>query len=250
MPARPAARAKHRTRSERPAFESNPKPALMGKRPAKPSRILATDADIEDGIKALRRKCPVIRSMHDAVGTPSLRRREPGFEGLSRIIIGQQVSVASAAAIWERTYNTVQPFRPEILLQKTETELRSAGLSRPKVKTLTATAQMLVDTGLDLNSLDTLSDDEVHAILTSVSGIGPWTADVFIMFCLGRADAFAGGDLALQIAAQIALDLDARPSAQKLVEIADRWRPWRGVAALVLWAYYKVARQSKSGIPV
>jgi DNA-3-methyladenine glycosylase II len=109
---------------------------------------------------------------------------------------------------------------------------------------------MLVDSGLDLSRLDGLTDDEVHATLTQVSGIGPWTADVFLLFCLGRPDAFAAGDLALQAAAQLALDLDKRPKAHELLDIAERWRPWRGVAARLLWAYYRVAKSKSSGIPL
>lgn len=232
-----------------PYAKTAPTRAGKAKKPA-PPRIISTDADVCEGIRALRRKCPVIRLMHDRAGDPPLRRREPGFEGLARIIVGQQVSVASANAIWERTFRVVQPFEPAILLATSDEALRQAGLSRGKIKTLSAIARELSATGLNLDALDALTDDEIHAALTRISGIGPWTADVFIMFCLGRADAFAGGDLALQVAAQLAMDLDARPSAQELVEIAERWRPWRAVAARMLWAYYKVAKEQKSGMPV
>ena len=183
-------------------------------------------------------------------GDPPLRRRAAGFEGLARIIVGQQLSVASASAIWERTFKAVQPFDAVTLLATSETDLRAAGLSRPKVRTLTAMAREIADTGLDLGRLDHLSDDDVHASLTRISGVGPWTADVFLMFCLGRADCFASGDLALQVAAQMAMDLDERPTAKELLEIAERWRPWRGVAARMLWAYYKIAKEARSGAPV
>ncbi len=212
--------------------------------------LVDTDADVKAAINELRRKCPIVRRMHDLAGDPPLRRRAAGFEGLARIIIGQQVSVASAAAIWERTFKTVQPFDAVTLLAISEADLRGAGLSRPKVRTLTAIAREIAEAGLDLGALSHMSDDEVHEALTRICGVGPWTADVFLLFCLGRADCFAAGDLALQAAAQMAMDLDERPSAQDLLAIAERWRPWRGVAARMLWAYYKAAKEARSGMPV
>lgn len=214
------------------------------------ARIIRTDADIAAGIKALRRKCPIIRLMHDAAGDPPLRRRPPGLEGLARIVVGQQVSVASANAIWARFEALVQPFDAATLLGQSEEGLRAVGLSRPKIKTMYAIARELETTGLDLGRLDHLDDDAVHELLTGIPGIGPWTADVFLLFCLGRADAFAAGDLALQVAAQIAMQQDRRPSASELVSTAERWRPWRAVAARMLWAYYRIARQATSGVPV
>jgi DNA-3-methyladenine glycosylase II len=128
----------------------------------------------------------------------------------------------------------------------TDDEFRGAGLSRPKVRTLRAVSAA-VAAGLDLERLDALSDEQVHEALTAISGIGPWTADIFLLFNLGRADAFAHGDLALQVAAQMLMDLDARPAAEELLGIAERWRPWRGVAARLLWAYYAVAKAQKGG---
>lgn len=217
---------------------------------AKKHSLIATDDDVRAGIKALRRKCAIVRRMHDAAGDPPLRRREAGFEGLARIIVGQQLSVASAAAIWGRTSAAVQPFDAPTLLAMPEPDLRAAGLSRGKIKTLTAMAREITDSGLDLGRLDHLGNDEVHAALTRISGVGPWTADVFLMFCIGRADVFAPGDLALQVAAQMAMDLDERPTAKELAAIAERWQPWRGVAARLLWAYYKIAKDAKSGVPV
>lgn len=213
-------------------------------------RRIETETDIIKGIRSLRRKCAVIRHMHDKAGDPPLRRRPPGFEGLARIIVGQQLSVASAAAIWSRTQATVKPFEPARLLTMSEADLRAAGLSRPKIRTLLAAAHHIVDTGFDLTRLDHLTEEEIHAALTCVPGIGPWTSDIFQLFCLGRPDAFASGDLALQVALQLAMDLDARPTAKDLAVFAERWRPWRGVAARMLWAYYAVAKEPKSGVPV
>jgi DNA-3-methyladenine glycosylase II len=104
--------------------------------------------------------------------------------------------------------------------------------------------------GLDLATLDRASDEAVHAALTEVVGIGPWTADVYLMFCLGRADAWAAGDLALQLAAKEAFGLDERPDSQALLVLAERWRPWRGVAARLLWAYYAVLKGRAKAVPV
>jgi DNA-3-methyladenine glycosylase II len=186
-----------------------------------------------------------MRHVHDTTGDPPLRRRPPGFEGLARIIVGQQVSVASANAIWARTAAVCSPFESRVLLSLTDAQLAAAGLSRPKIRTLRAVADACSGS-LDLTALSDLSEEEVHTALTGVVGIGPWTADVYIMFCMGRADAWAPGDLALQIAAQQALGLKRRPGTEELRVIGDRWRPWRGVAARLLWAYYAAIKQQKS----
>jgi len=212
-------------------------------------RCIETEDDIREGIRSLRRRCKVMRHVHERAGEPPLRRREAGFEGLARIVVAQQVSVASATAIWARFETAVSPLAAERLLLATDEDLRGAGLSGPKMRTLRAISQAVAD-GLDLARLDALRDEEVHAALTAVSGIGPWTADVFLLFCLGRADAFAAGDLALQIAAQHAFKLDERPDQRMLVELAERWRPWRGVAARLLWAYYRTVKAANSGLPV
>jgi DNA-3-methyladenine glycosylase II len=214
-----------------------------------PPRIIATDADIRVGVRALRRKCATFRLIHDAAGNPPLRRRPPGFEGLARIIVGQQVSVASANAIWERTLAACQPFEPVVLAALSDGELAAAGLSRAKIRTLRAIAGALA-TGLDLNALGLAGEEEIHTALTAITGIGPWTADVYIMFCLGRADGWAPGDLALQVAAQQALALELRPARDEMMEIGERWRPWRGVAARMLWAYYAHLKQTRNAAPV
>jgi DNA-3-methyladenine glycosylase II len=231
-----------RSRTKRPNVQA------ASIRPAAP-RIIAGEADIRDGVRALRRKCEIMRKVHDVTGDPPLRRRPAGFEGLARIVVGQQLSVASASAIWTRTVEVCRPFEPQSLLALEDARLAGAGLSRPKIRTLRAVAAACAD-GLDLERLDSATDAEIHAALTRVLGIGPWTADVYIMFCLGRADGWASGDLALQIGAQQALGLRKRPDQDRLDRIAERWRPWRGVAARLLWAYYAARKAKKSSIPV
>lgn len=214
------------------------------------SGFIQSEADIRLGVTALRRKCAGMRLAYDVTGDPPLRRREAGFEGLARIIVGQQLSVASAEAIWGRTRALVHPFGASGLLTLDDMSLRGAGLSRSKILTLRAAAEAVADGRLDFGRLALETEPVLREALIAVRGIGPWTADIFDMFCMGRRDAFAPGDLALQVAAQMALALPERPTPLELEVISARWRPWRGVAARMLWAYYKVARETRSGSPV
>ncbi len=213
-----------------------------------PQTGLTTAEDIARGVKLLRSRCAFIRKAHDITGDPSLRRRPGGFEGLVRIINGQQLSVASATAIHARLLVTVQPLSAQNILTVSDDVLRGCGLSRPKIKTVRALSQAVID-GLDLDALADLHEAEAAKRLLAVSGIGPWTADIYLMFCMGRADVFASGDLALQIAAHDLLGLDARPTTKEMAIIAARWRPWRAVAALVLWAYYADLKKQGTALP-
>jgi DNA-3-methyladenine glycosylase II len=222
----------------------------MAPRAKRVYRIIETDDDVLAGVRSLRRKCAIIRRAHDLAGNPPLRRRQPGFEGLARIIVGQQLSVASATAIWGRFEQALRPVDAHAVASASEATLRAAGLSAPKIRTLRNVSTAVVSGQLDLTALDTAPDQVVHEALRSVSGIGPWTADIYLMFCLGRADAFAAGDLALQIAAGLAAERGDRLTVAELEEMAERWRPWRGVAARLLWAYYAAAKAQKSAVPV
>ena len=216
----------------------------------RPSIIIQSDDDVRTGVRALRRKCAILRHAHDIAGDPPLRRREPGFEGLARIIVGQQLSIASAAAIWGRFEEALRPLNAAKVLAAPDELLRAAGLSGGKIKTLRAISTAVNSGQLDLDALETAPELMVHESLRQVSGIGPWTADIYLMFCLGRADAFAPGDLALQIAAAVAAKRGDRLSLAELEELAETWRPWRGVAARLLWAYYAAVKAQKSGAPV
>ncbi len=208
------------------------------------ARRIRTKADLREGVAALVGACPHLARVHAVAGAPPLRRRPAGFEGLARIIVGQQLSVASAAAIWDRLEARVQPFIAQELLTVPDRDLRAAGLSRVKIATLRGLAHALDDGTLDLDALTHAPDEIIHAELTALKGIGPWTADIYILFCLARADAWSPGDLAPQYAVRDALDLDARPGLDEMVAIAEAWRPWRSVAARLLWAYYGVQRRS------
>jgi DNA-3-methyladenine glycosylase II len=200
-----------------------------------------TESDLQRGIAALIKRDPRFAPVFERTGLPPLRRREGGFAGLAQIVMGQQLSTASAAAIYGRLVAIADPFDHASVLRARKDRLLRIGLSNAKVKALKEIAKAIEKKHVDLNALAGIAADEAHAALVALHGIGPWTADIYLLFCLGRADAFAAGDLALQIAARSALGLEERPSRDELFAIAERWRPWRGVAAHLLWAYYKVA---------
>lgn len=167
-----------------------------------------------------------------------LRREADGFAALLRAIVGQQVSVASARAIWGRL-EAMGLTEAAAMAAASDEELRAAGLSRQKARYGRALAQA----GIDFNGLRTVPDEDVVRTLVAVPGIGVWTAEIYAMFALGRADVFAPGDLALQEAARLLFGLEARPTDKVLRRMAEAWSPWRSVAARILWAYYRVAKE-------
>ena len=207
-------------------------------------RRIGSDADIKEGLAALTSACPHLARVHALAGDPPLRKRPQGFEGLARVIVGQQLSIASADAIWRRVQAGVQPFHPATLLAVPDKALRKAGLSRGKIATLRVVAEAIDSGALKLNGLTRAPYEKIHAELTALKGIGPWTADIYILFSLARADAWSPGDLALQHAVKDALLLAERPSLVQMNEVAEAWRPWRGVAARLLWSYYALRRKS------
>ena len=203
---------------------------------------------MREAAERLRAKDPELVERLIAIGgPPPLRRREAGFAGLAAIIVAQQVSTASAAAIFGRLQSRIVPLEAAELARATEEELRACGLSSAKIRALRALAQTIGEGGLDLTALGGLDAEDAHKALVAVKGVGPWTADIFLLFCLGHADAFPAGDLALQEGARLALNLKRRPDAARLERIAERWRPLRGVAARMLWAYYRGVK-ARSGM--
>ena len=209
-------------------------------------RTIATDADVREGLAALVGTCPHLARVHALAGDPPVRKRPKGFEGLARVIVGQQLSIASAEAIWGRVRATVESFRPATVLAVPDKALRKAGLSRGKITTLRAVAEAIEEGRLEFGRLDRAPEAAIHAELTALKGIGPWTADIYIMFSLARADAWSPGDLALQHAVKDALLLAECPSLVQMNELAEAWRPWRGVAARLLWSYYALRRKSSA----
>lgn len=206
---------------------------------------LANEKQLQNAAKLLSAQCAVMRKIHAATGTPPLRDFSADFAGLAKIITGQQLSTASASAIWLRVSAAIQPFEASRVLALDDAALAACGLSRPKIRTLKAVASAIQADGFDIAGLARESDDVVIERLTALHGIGPWTADIYLLFALRRADAFPAGDLALQLAVQRLLRLDAKPTSAALLEIAERWRPLRGAAARLLWAEYGLHRRTQ-----
>jgi DNA-3-methyladenine glycosylase II len=213
------------------------------------SFFIHTEADLDHAIARLVDAEPRFSIVLSRAGRPPLRRRADGFAGLASIVVSQQLSTASARAIWARLSEAFAPFDHAAVLRARSAKLARAGLSAPKIRTLKAIAKAIDRGELDLPALTNKPADEAHVALTAVHGIGPWTADIYLLFCLGHADAWPAGDLALQEATRLMLTLKARPSAKEMGPLAESWRPWRGAAACMLWAYYRAAKQ-RDGAPI
>lgn len=211
-------------------------------------RIIETDKDVADGLRAIQRRDPRLKPIVKAAGAIPLRRRVAGYEGLARIVVGQQLSIASADAIWARFAETFPHFDAARISRSRDATMKGIGLSGAKTRTLRAIAAAQRN-GLDFNALATMPGEEAHARLTEIHGIGPWTADIYLLFCLGHADIFPAGDLALKNAVAAGLSLPERPETDELAEMAAVWSPWRGVAARLFWAYYRTLRK-KEAAPV
>lgn len=205
-------------------------------------RIIETDADVLEGMQWLAAQCPKMKAAYVETGPLPLRRKPDGFDQLLNAIIGQQVSIASAAAIWGRMV-AAGMVTVETCAAASEDDLRGLGLSRQKA----LYAGELARAGIDFDGLRDMPSDVVIKTLTAVKGIGSWTAEIYAMFSLGRADVFAPGDLALQEAARILYDLPERPKEKAFRVMAQDWAPWRSVAARLLWAYYRVEK-NREGI--
>lgn len=203
---------------------------------------LTSNADLSAALDGLQSSDPHIAGMRQRVGTPLLRQSEPGYRGLAQIVVSQQISTVAAAAIWRRVEAGLGVVDAKVVHAVDDAALIGFGLSRPKVRTLKAVAAATVSGTLPLASLADHPIDEAREMLIAVSGIGPWTADTYLLFALGHGDAWPAGDIALQEAMRLGLALDSRPNTERATELAEGWRPWRGVAAHLLWAYYRYAR--------
>jgi DNA-3-methyladenine glycosylase II len=204
---------------------------------------LESEADLQIALGKLLERDPRIADLLAVAGPPPLRRRAAGFAGLASIVCGQQLSTASASAIWNRLAARFDPLDHHAVLSARTPALKRAGLSAPKIKTFRNVARAIRDGAIDLDALGTMPADDAHASLVTIGGIGPWTADIYLLFCIGHADAFPAGDLALQEAARIGFRKRKRPAAKQLEKLAEAWRPYRGVAACVLWAYYRAVKK-------
>jgi DNA-3-methyladenine glycosylase II len=213
------------------------------------SFYIHTEADLDAALARLLELDPRLSRILSIAGRPPLRRRQDGFAGLAAIVVSQQLSTASARAILGRLTAAFDPLDHSAILRARRDKLARLGLSAAKIRTLKAISKAIEKGDLDLAALITLPADEAHRVLTALHGIGPWTADIYLLFCLGHADTWPAGDLALQEAVRLAFGLKTRPAAKAMEALAEGWRPWRGAAACLLWSYYRATKQ-REGAPV
>lgn len=207
-------------------------------------QTIKDEVDLEQHIDALIKIEPKFAPVYEQVGTPSLRRNAGGFEQLMRAIVGQQLSVAAAASIWQRLQEAGLT-TPKAITHANDDDLQAQGLSKQKLRY----TRSLAAHDIDFIALETISDEQVLKTLTAVIGIGRWTAEMYLLFSLGRADILAVDDLALKVAAMDLLELEARPTPKQLQLLTQDWSPHRSAASLLLWSYYGLARQN-SAIPL
>jgi DNA-3-methyladenine glycosylase II len=197
-----------------------------------------TASSLAEAASELAAADPDLAAVLDRLGLPPLWERAPGFPTLVHIILEQQVSLASARSAFARLHDTLPSIDPESFLSLDDAALKGIGFSGQKGRYCRIAARALLDGSLDLESLATKPDDQVRIELTRITGIGPWTADVYLLMVLLRPDVWPTGDLALAIAAEDLKGLAARPSPAELAALGERWRPWRSVAARCLWHHY------------
>jgi DNA-3-methyladenine glycosylase II len=215
--------------------------------PRLPQRLVSSDI-LQRQLRALLRRNPELRPVARISGAFDIRLTPGGFSGLTRVICGQQLSVASARAIWGRFEQVPGALAPATYLTLSEETVRGVGFSAGKYRTVRVIAQAIVDGELDFDVVESLPADAARDYLTAHKGIGPWTAEIYLMFCSGHPDIFPSGDLALQKAVGHALGMDHVPTAKELIEIAEPWSPYRHAAALLFWKYYAVVIRKAGGI--
>jgi DNA-3-methyladenine glycosylase II len=208
---------------------------------------LATPEALQRQLRALLRRNAELRPVARLAGPFEIRLTPAGFSGLARVICGQQLSVASARAIWGRFEQVPGALDPAAYLALSEAEVRAAGFSAGKYRTVRVIAEAIVGGQLDLVSVEAMSGAAATAYLTAHKGIGPWTAEIYLMFCTGHPDIFPVGDLALRNAVGHALGMTASPTEKELTAIASRWAPYRHAAALLFWKYYAAVMRKTSG---
>lgn len=205
-------------------------------------RVIAAEQDIAEGVAYLvqqeSRFAPVVAQ----TGLPALRRTEPGLPGLLRIVTEQVLSLKAADTIWQRVARELDPLDPPAILRRRHATLMKLGLSGAKARSFRALAEAAATGAFAIDSLHQHGDDDALAMLMAQPGIGPWTAEIYCLSCLGRADIWPAGDLALQGAAADLFALPARPAPRAMIALAEPWRPWRAVAARLLWAHYRTLK--------
>lgn len=183
-------------------------------------------------------------------GPLPLRLQAPGFQGLARIIIGQQVSRASAAAIHQRFVQHISPVTPDAFLEAGEAAWIEIGLSRAKQATLAGLCNAIISDQLSLDRLIDKPAEQAISELTTFKGIGPWTAEVYLLFCDGHPDIFPAGDLALQEGIRHAFAMEKRPNEKQTRALAAKWSPLRGIAARLFWSYYRYIKEGRDALPL
>lgn len=204
------------------------------------ARIRSRD-NLDAGVRAFVQQFPEVGPVVDGLPEIPLRARTPGFAGMAEIITAQQVSKASAAAIYARMCTVIDPLTAPNLLDVGRAPLIEAGQSRAKQDALIALAEA-IEAGLDLESLCEVPVEQAMAQLTALKGIGPWSAEVFLLFCAGHVDIFPAGDVALQHVVGEFVRLESRPDAKRTRELAARWAPMRSIAARICYARYAQTR--------
>ncbi|MCV3767391.1 DNA-3-methyladenine glycosylase family protein [Rhizobium sp. TRM95796] len=210
-------------------------------------RLLTSETEITEAVADLVALDPRFAPVAARAGAIPLRFRPAGYAALASVIVSQMVSRASAEAIWARLETACGVVEPERLSSLAEADLRAVGLSGAKIVALRAVAEAC-GAGLDLKAIAGLPADEAIGALTAIRGVGPWTAEVYLLFSGGHADIFPAGDVALQTAAARAFGLTETPQHRQLRRMAEDWRPLRSAAARLLWAFYATERRG-AGMP-
>lgn len=203
---------------------------------------------LQRGLSALAEADSDLGRIRAELGPPPTRLRPEGFQTLLKIIVQQQVSLASGEAIWGRLVNGLDGAGPQAVRAAEQERLCALGLSRPKAVYAHALAEAVLSGELELGGLAGLDDEPAIAVLTQVKGIGRWTAEIYLLTALQRPDVFPAADVALMTAAGELKALPARPDARALLALAEAWRPWRAIAARLLWHYYRHARGREAGL--
>ena len=212
-------------------------------------RIIRTHEDIAAGLTGLVMLDARLEPVVAKAGPVPLRRADPGYRGIANIIVSQMVSKASAAAIWRRMEEKLGDISAETVLAASDEDCRELGLSHAKADALRAVARAVTRGELDLAAICEIDGSAAIREMTSIKGVGRWTAEVYLLFCAGHPDVFPVGDVALQNAVGHALTLEVRPSARELDSLTELWAPWRSVAARLFWAYY-ATEMRRDGLPV
>jgi DNA-3-methyladenine glycosylase II len=209
---------------------------------------LDSDAAVSLHLKRLLRLDPRLKPVAKAAGAIAVRTTDAGFAGLAKVICGQQLSVQSAQAIWSRFALIEGALDPASYLALSEEVVRASGFSLGKYRTVRVIAEAIAAGDLDLDAIALMPSAEAAAELVRHKGVGPWTAEIYLMFCAGHPDIFPAGDLALQKAVSHGLGMDFSPNAKRLASLAEAWAPHRHAAALLFWRYYAAVLRKQGGI--